>query len=168
MAVAPHCRTVVAVDVSPAMVSLLERHVADAGLDNVVVVHDGYLSYAHVGSPVDFVFSRHALHQVPDFWKAIALNRIHELLRPGGMLRLHDLVFDIEPASAEAAIAEWLGGATTDPATGWTAGELAEHVRLEYSTYRWLFEPLLERVGFEILDAQFTRNAYGSYTCRRA
>ena len=60
----------------------------------------------------------------------------------------------------------WLAGAVDDP-PGWTADELAEHVRLEYSTYRWLFEPLLERVGFAILDVDFVRNAYGAYTCRR-
>ena len=131
------------------------------------VVHDGYLSYAHDGPPVDFVCSRNALHQVPDFWKGIALSRIHDLLRPGGILRLRDLVFDIEPGSADPAIAEWLAGAVDDPALGWTADELAEHVRLEYSTYRWLFEPLLERVGFAILDVDFVRNAYGAYTCRR-
>ena len=32
--------------------------------------------YEHGGPPADFVFTRNALHQVPDFWKAIALDRI--------------------------------------------------------------------------------------------
>jgi hypothetical protein len=52
------------------------------------------LSYQHTGSPADAVFTRNALHQVPDFWKALALDRIAQLLRPGGILRLHDLIFD--------------------------------------------------------------------------
>lgn len=166
-AMAPHCGTVVAVDVSPAMVAVIERRVADEGLDNVVVVHAGYLTYAHVGPPVDAIFSRNALHQVPDFWKGIALARARDLLAPGGIFRLHDLVFDFEPADAEQAIADWVGGAVDDPARGWTASELAEHVRIEYSTYRWLFEPLLERVGFDILDVEYVRRAYGAYTLRR-
>ena len=67
-------------------------------------------------------------------------------------MRLHDLVFDFEPAQAEERIAAWMAGAVDDPARGWTADELAEHVRIEYSTYSWLFEPMLERTGFEILE----------------
>ena len=72
------------------------------------------------------------------------------------------------PAEADDRIAAWLAGAVDDPARGWTRGdELAEHVRTEFSTYRWLFEPMLERVGFEILDREHRRGAYGAYTCRR-
>src|SRR5262249_17916933 len=37
LAVAPHCRRVIAVDVSPAMVEVLQHKVADAGADNVTV-----------------------------------------------------------------------------------------------------------------------------------
>src|SRR5690606_18462541 len=139
-AVAPHCRRVVAVDVSAAMVAVLRRRVAAEGLDNVEVVHGGYLSYEHTGDPADFVFSRNALHQVPDFWKGIALARVHAVLRPGGILRLHDLVFDFDPADTSARIDAWTAGAVDDPTRGWTAAELAEHVRIEYSTYSWLFE----------------------------
>ena len=60
-----------------------------------------------------------------------------------------------------------MAGAVDDPARGWTATELAEHVRIEYSTYSWLFEPMLERTGFEILDRDYAREAYGAYRCRR-
>jgi len=163
-AVSPHCGRVVAVDVSPAMVAELRRRTAPLG--NVEVVPAGFLTYEHRGEPPAFVFSRNALHQIPDFWKGIALARIHALLRPGGVLRLHDLVFDFEPAAAAEAIAEWVAGAVDDPARGWTSAELAEHVRLEHSTYSWLFEPLLERVGFEILDRRYHRRAYGAFTLR--
>jgi SAM-dependent methyltransferase len=167
LAIAPHCRRVVAVDVSPAMVDVLRRKVAATSSDNVEVVHAGYLTYEHVGEPPGFVFSRNALHQVPDFWKGIALARVADLLGVGGVLRLRDLVFDFEPAEAPARIAAWLAGAVDDPARGWTARELAEHVRIEHSTYSWLFEPLLERTGFQILDREYVRGAYGAYTCRR-
>jgi SAM-dependent methyltransferase len=164
IAVAAHCRRVVAVDVSPAMVDAMRRRVR--GIGNVEVVHGGYLTYAHHGDAPGFVFSRNALHQVPDFWKGIALDRVHRLLAPGGVLRLRDLVFDFEPADAAERIAAWLAGAVDDPARGWTADELAEHVRIEYSTYSWLFEPLLERTGYEILERSYVRGAYGTFTCR--
>jgi hypothetical protein len=104
---------------------------------------------------------------VPDFWKGIALDRIRSMLRPGGLLLLRDLVYDFDPADAGAALAGWFSGAVDDPSRGWTASELAEHVRIEYSTYTWLFEPLLERCGFDILEATYTRGAYAAYVCRR-
>lgn len=167
MAVAEHCRHVIAVDVSPPMTAVLRQRIAALDVANITVVNAGFLSYEHVGDPVGFVFSRNALHQIPDFWKGIALGRIAAIMEPGGILRLHDLVFDFEPAQAIERIPAWMAGAVDDPTRGWTAGELAEHVRIEFSTYSWLFEPMLERTGFEILERAYVRGAYGAYTCRR-
>jgi cyclopropane fatty-acyl-phospholipid synthase-like methyltransferase len=167
IAVAPSCRRVIALDVSPAMTGVMRSKVAQLRIDNVSVIERGFLTYEHVGEPVDFVYSRNALHHIPDFWKAIALTRVAAILAPGGILRLRDLVFDFEPHDATAKIAAWIAGAVSDPAKGFTADELAEHVRMEFSTYSWLLEPMLERCGFEILDRSYVRGAYGAYTCRR-
>jgi ubiquinone/menaquinone biosynthesis C-methylase UbiE len=164
---ARHAGHVIAVDVSPAMAAALRERVAAAGLRNVTVRQAGFLSYEPPAAPVDFVFSRNALHQVPDFWKGIALARVARMLAPRGILRLHDLVFDFDPAEAPERMDAWMAGAVDDPAEGWTAEELAEHVRLEFSTYSWLFEPMLERTGFEILERSYRRGAYGAFTCRR-
>ena len=167
IAVAPRCREVIAVDVSPAMIAVLWERIEQAGLQNVTVIEGGFLSYEHRGDPVDFVYTRNALHQLPDFWKGIALQRLAGALCPGGILRLRDLVFDFDPVDANERIEAWLHGAVADPAVGWTAAELAEHVRIEHSTYSWLLEALLARTGFEILDRDYRRSAYGTYTCRR-
>jgi ubiquinone/menaquinone biosynthesis C-methylase UbiE len=167
LAVAPLCAQVIAVDVSPAMTAALRDRVDRVGLANVTVVDGGFLSYEHHGAPADFVYTRHALHQVPDFWKGIALARIASFLRPGGILRLRDLVFDFLPAEAEERIESWMSGAVSDPAVGWTAAELAEHVRGEFSTYSWLLDVVLEQTGFAIVERSFRRSAYGAYTCRR-
>ncbi len=102
VAVAAVCKQVIAVDISPAMANAMRRRVADLGLENVSVVEAGLLSYVHRGEPADAIFTRNALHQLPDFWKAIALDRMATLLRPGGVLRLRDLIFDFVPADAEA------------------------------------------------------------------
>lgn len=123
LAVAPVCRKVVAVDVSPAMAAALRGRVEQLGLDNVTVVEGGFLSYQHDGAPADVIFTRNALHQLTDFWKAIALERAAGMLRPGGVLRLSDLVFDFEPAEAEERIDAWMSGAVTVAAIGWTAEE---------------------------------------------
>ncbi|HZM32590.1 MAG TPA: class I SAM-dependent methyltransferase [Acidimicrobiales bacterium] len=166
-AVASLCERVIAVDVSPAMVTALRARVDDLGLANVTVVEAGFLTYEHEGPPADAVYTRNALHQVPDFWKAVALDRIADLLRPGGVLRLRDLVYDFAPGDAGVHIESWLAGAVDDPAVGWTAGELAQHVRTEFSTYAWLLDAMLDRCGFEIVDRSFRRSAYGTYTCVR-
>ena len=157
--------TVVAVDVAAPMVEALRGRTA--GVPNVTVVQAGFLSYDHAGPPADIVHTRNALHQIPDFWKVVALQRIHDLVKPGGILRLRDLVFELEPGAIADGIEAWKAGAVDDPARGYTAPEFAEHVRAEHSTFTWLLEPALERVGFEILDRQVGRSVYAAYTCRR-
>jgi ubiquinone/menaquinone biosynthesis C-methylase UbiE len=167
VSVAPSCRRVVAVDVSAAMTAALRTRIERLALDNVTVVDAGFLTYVHDGEPADIVFTRNALHQIPDFWKGIALDRIASFLRPHGVLRLRDLVFDFAPHEAEERIEAWMSGAVGDPAGGWTADELAQHVRTEFSTYSWLLDSMLDRTGFDILERTFRRSAYGTYTCRR-
>jgi ubiquinone/menaquinone biosynthesis C-methylase UbiE len=167
IAAAPLCLRVIAVDVSPAMTAALRHRITELGIDNVTVVDAGFLSYDHSGAPADFIFTRNALHQVPDFWKAIALERMASILRPGGVLRLRDLVFDFEPSAADERIEEWLSGATVNSLLGWTARELAEHVQGEFSTYSWLLDAMLERSGFAIVERNFRRSVYGAYTCKR-
>ena len=165
LAAAPHVGRVVAVDVSPAMLALLREQAAKAGLANVECVEAGFLSYTHAGPPADAVYTRNALHQLPDFWKALALDRIAKLLRPGGVFRLRDLIFDFQPAEAEAVLDDWLDGAATDPAAGYTREDFAEHLRTEFSTFRWLLEPMLAAVGFRVVAASFEGSIYGAYTC---
>ncbi len=127
----------------------------------------GFLSYQHAGTPADAVYTRNALHQLPDFWKAVALDRIAGMLRPGGVLRLRDLIYDFQPSQADAVVQRWLDSAADDPARGYTRADLAEHIRSEYSTLRWLLEPMLAAAGFEILTVGFSGSVYGAYTCRR-
>ncbi|HEY0932527.1 MAG TPA: class I SAM-dependent methyltransferase [Trebonia sp.] len=167
---------VTAVDVSSAMLAALrargeagagEAGAGEAGLSNLECVRGGFLSYSP-GAPVDGVYTRNSLHQLPDFWKVIALRRIADMLRPGGVLRLRDLVFDFGPDETDTVFAGWFAGAAADPAAGYTAADYAEHIRTEYSTFRWLLEPMLAAAGFTIADVSYERRLYAAYTCVKA
>jgi ubiquinone/menaquinone biosynthesis C-methylase UbiE len=159
--------TVVAVDVSAPMLEVLSDRAAAERLTGLRCVHAGFLSYEHAGPPADAVHTRNALHQIPDFWKAVALSRIAGFLRSGGVLRIHDLVYDCGPSEVEEVFERWFAGAATDPSRGYTREDFVEHVRNEHSTFRWLFEPMLDAAGFEIADVEFSAGVYGTYTCTR-
>lgn len=87
-------------------------------------------------------------------------------MRPGGLLRIHDLVYDFAPAEADEVFARWFAGAATDPAAGYTRDDYAEHIRSEHSTFSWLFEPMLEAAGFDIVEADH-HVVFADYTCVR-
>jgi ubiquinone/menaquinone biosynthesis C-methylase UbiE len=169
LAAAAVCRRVVAVDVSPVMLAPLAEKVEARGLSNVELVSAGFLTYDHGGPPPDLVYSRYALHHLPDFWKAIALSRAARLLRAGGHLRLWDVVYSFEPAAAERHIEAWIEETeSADADGGWTRSELAEHVRDEHSTFTWLLEPMIGRAGFDITDAKYSDDrVFASYLCRK-
>ena len=167
VAAAPLCKSVIAVDISAAMVEAMRTRMVERAATNVECVQAGLLSYEHVGGLVDFIYTRNTLHHLPDFWKGIALSRMADLLRPNGILRVRDLVFSFELDEAEARIADWIESAAVErPEDGWTREELMTHVRDEFSTFSWLLEPLIEQAGFQIVVADYdTVGAYAAYTC---
>jgi ubiquinone/menaquinone biosynthesis C-methylase UbiE len=169
IAVAPRRARVVAVDVSAVMLDALRAMIARTGGAAVEVVQAGFLTYEHHGDPADFVYSRYALHHLPDFWKAVGLARLHRVVRPGGVLRLWDVVYNFEPAEAEERIEAWCATGTTDDSRGWCRSELEEHVRDEHSTFTWLLEPIMRRSGFAIEDAEYSSDGiFAKYVLRRS
>ena len=160
---------VVAVDVSPVMLARLREKLAERGAGNVETVEGGFLTYEHAGALADLVYSRLALHHLPDFWKALALARIAATLAPGGIFRLSDVVFGFEPGDAGAALERWYATAdSADVEAAWTRAELEEHVADEHSTFTWLLEPMIERAGLAIERADYSEDGiFAHYVCRR-
>ena len=149
------------------MVAVLRARVAELELDNVEVVAAGFLTYRHAGPPADVVYTRNALHHLPDAWKAVALSRVAEILRPGGVLRLRDLVWSCEPDELAGVVSAWVAAGTARPEDGWTRTEREEHAREEFITFSRLLEPMLERAGFEVERAEFRSRIYADYVCRK-
>jgi len=149
------------------MVDAIRAKTEAAEVTNVEPVQAGFLSYEHTGEAPDFVYTRNALHHLPDFWKGIALGRVAALLAPGGTFQLRDLVFSFGLSDAATGVDRWLRSSAADrPEEGWTRAELETHLRDEYSTFTWLLEPLIERAGLEIETADYgTVGAYANYVC---
>lgn len=168
LAVAAACARVVAVDVSPVMLHNLQSKLDTSDQSNVEIVQAGFLSYEHEGSAADFVYSRYALHHLPDFWKAMALARLGRILRPGGVLRLWDVVYNFDPADADDRVESWCATGGADVEGEWLRAELEEHVRDEHSTFSWLLEPMMTRCGFSIEAAEYSPDGFFAKYIARA
>lgn len=157
------CREVHAIDLSPAMLRFAADRAAERHLANIRFHHATFLTYHHKAPPLDAAHSALALHHLPDFWKQIALNRIHSALRPGAPFLLSDMSWpDDHPIEA---IQAWLDTfATSDPEM---ADELAKTPRREFVTSDWILRQILQRAGFTILQAiEAPSRITHSYLCR--
>jgi hypothetical protein len=82
-------------------------------------------------------------------------------LRPGGTLRLWDVVYHFPADEAEPRIEGWCAtGSSADGA--WTRAELEEHVRDEHSTFTWLLEPLIQHTGFTIRHVRYSDDGFSA------
>lgn len=101
-------------------------------------------------------------------WKAIVLDRMRKLLPLGGICRLWDVVYDFDPAEATEQIEAWCSQGGTSVDGQWSRDEFEEHVRDEHSTFRWLLEPMIQRAGFNIVEAQYRAETFDAKYLLRA
>ena len=83
LALAQDAREVTALDVSPAMLAMLEAGAREAGLDNITTAR-GAVEDARLRGPYDLICSFSALEYVKDLEGTV--QRLADLLRPGGRL----------------------------------------------------------------------------------
>lgn len=159
---ARRCAKVYAVDVSPTMISLAEAKATQANLLNIEFHHSGFLTYQHQGQAVDVITTTFALHHLPDFWKAIALDRINSMLKTGGELYICDVIIDSRDAINNINVfinnQEIAGGK-------FLLEDAQMHFRDEYSTYDWVMDGLLSRSGFTIKSKSIEGGVMGKYLC---
>lgn len=154
-----------AVDISQAMLTYAQTKAQTAGATTIAFHKAGFLTYNHQDEPADFVITKNALHILPDFWKMVALLRIAEMLKPEGSFYLRDAIFSFPSADYQAAINAWIKQVAKPEGEGWTAQEFEMHVREEYSTFAWIIEGMLTRVGFEVVEAHYSAPTYAEYLC---
>jgi len=165
MQAARRCRQVHAVDVSQAMLDYAKGKAEQVGLANIEFHHDGFLTFECADASADFITTTLALHHLPDFWKGIAMQRLHAMLKPGGKLFIQDGVVEVEGAIENInALIDML-----DKAGGKEMRQDAEeHFRLEFSTYDWIMDGLLTRAGFAIDSKMIDGGVMAYYYCRKA
>jgi arsenite methyltransferase len=85
----------IGVDMTPAMVETANTAARQAGLDDIVTVHQGFYEDLPVpDASVDVVISNGVLNLAPD--KGAVLDEIYRALKPGGSLYLADVVVQRE------------------------------------------------------------------------
>ena len=161
---AQRCASIYAVDVSGPMLEFAQRKANKIGLTNITFHHAGFLTYEHNGTPADALVTNMAFHHLPDFWKGIALDRMNGMLRPGGLLYIHDVIF--VQADAETDIPRWIDQLGEIGGTQ-LGDEVAAHVREEFSTFDWIMDGLLERTGFRIVSKEIIEGVIGTYLCEK-
>jgi hypothetical protein len=93
---------------------------------------------------------------------------MRQVLRPGGFLRLWDVVYDFGPQEAEERLEAWCstGGEGSDGE--WSRADFEEHVRDEHSTFTWLLEPMTQRARFSIEVASHSEDGiFARYLLKR-
>lgn len=153
---------VYAVDVSTTMLDYAKGKAVEAGISTIEFRHGGFLTYDHNSGPVDTITTTFAFHHLPDFWKGVALGRMHRLLKPGGQLYIRDVIIQDEDAlTAISAFIEKQAAAGGD----FLRDDAEGHFREEFSTYEWVMDELLARAGFTIKEKSMHEGLIGTYIC---
>ena len=159
-------REVYAVDVSDVMIAQAKKKLEHRDVHNVKFVKAGFLSYTHEAELADLVMTKAAFHHLPDFWKQIALLQINKMLKMGGLLYVHDVVFHFEPQEYASKINLWISG--FEKAVGEEfRSEVETHIRDEYSTFAWIIDGMLEKAGFAVEKRQSGDEFVTEYACRK-
>jgi len=153
-----------AIDISPAMLALAEIQAKDMKVA-IKTQSAGLLSFKYEPNSFDLVVSEFTLHHLPDFWKAVALSRMFNALKPGGRLFLRDIVFVSAPDGSERGVEQWADFNIKNHS--FSRADVMTHMRDEYSTFGWVIERLLADVGFSLESADYHGPMHGTYLCRK-
>jgi 2-polyprenyl-3-methyl-5-hydroxy-6-metoxy-1,4-benzoquinol methylase len=153
-----------AIDISPAMLALAEIYARDRKA-RIRTQPAGLLSFAYQPNSYDLIVSEFTLHHLPDFWKAVALSRIYNALKPGANFYLRDIVFVSMPDGTERDVEGWAEFSTKNH--DFERDSVMTHMRDEYSTFGWVMERMLTEVGFALVSADYHAPLHGTYLLKK-
>ena len=155
--------SVIAVDTSATMLDYARQKAQVQNINNITFVNAGFLSYQHHYEPADAIVTNLTLHHLPDAWKFVAFRKMAQILKPGGKLFLGDVIFSFPVDEFEYHTHHFVES-IKEMAGPDLAAETETHICREFSTFDWIIEGMLERVGFsvEILGKEPT---FARYLC---
>ncbi len=157
-------KKIYSVDISHAMIKQAKNKLSNKELANIEFFNAGFLSYKHQDKPVDLLITKFAFHHLPDFWKQIALLRMNEMIKIGGILYIFDVVFHFVPIEYKDKINKWISG--FENKTGIELKrEIETHIREEYSTFKWILDGMIEKAGFRIEKCRSNDGFVTEYHC---
>jgi ubiquinone/menaquinone biosynthesis C-methylase UbiE len=160
-------KEVIAADVSPVMLQYAKDKAETRGIKNIEFVHAGFLTYEGLDMQFDIIVSQLALHHLPDFWKAIALQNVRRMLKAEGVLYLKDVVYSSQIENYEEYFDTLIANVETHVGQEFTK-EYNEHIRNEYSTLDWIMDAMLTREGFEIINTVVENEVITTYLCKKS
>src|SRR3984893_4461546 len=152
-----------AIDISPAMLALAEVYARDRKAP-IRTQSAGLLSFTYQPNSYDLIVSEFTLHHLPDFWKAVALSRIHSALKPGANFYLRDIVYVSMPDGSERDVGAWADFNIKNH--DFARDSVMTHMRDEYSTFGWVMERMLTDVGFTLVSVDYHAPLHGTYLLR--
>jgi 2-polyprenyl-3-methyl-5-hydroxy-6-metoxy-1,4-benzoquinol methylase len=153
-----------AIDISPAMLGLADIYARDRKA-RIRTQPAGLLSFAYQPASYDLIVSEFTLHHLPDFWKAVALSRIFNALKPGANFYLRDIVFVSMPDGVERDVEGWADFSIKNH--DFEIESVMTHMRDEYSTFGWVMERMLTEIGFTLVSADYHAPLHGTYVLRK-
>lgn len=160
------CQSILAVDVSRMMLDYASKKAKERKAENIEFCHAGFLTFDDSQGPFHIIFSQLALHHLPDFWKSIALKKIHNALKPGGKFFLKDVVFPSSIENYDSFFDSIIEGVKNTTAAEFTK-EYIVHIREEFSTLDWIMEDMLKKAGFSILETNVENKIIYNYLCSK-
>jgi ubiquinone/menaquinone biosynthesis C-methylase UbiE len=161
---AQYFKHIYAVDVSQEMLHIVSSKAKNRHIENIEFCHSGFLRF-HPTEPVDIIHTKWAFHHLPDYWKQAGLLNMNNMLKPGGILFLSDLVFTFDP-DYKTTIETFLCELSQDFSNAFVE-ETKTHIREEYSTFDWILQGFIERAGFNIEHSYTDDRLASEYFCRK-
>jgi len=153
-----------AIDISPAMLALADILARDRKV-KIRTQFAGLLSFKYEPNSYDLIVCEFALHHLPDFWKAVALSRIFNALKPGASFYLRDIVFVGMPDGLERDVEGWADYSIKNHE--FDRESVITHMRDEYSTFGWVIERMLADAGFQSDSVDYHAPLHGTYLLRK-
>lgn len=152
--IAKKVKKIYAIDISKAMLDYAQQK--NHTIKNIEYINSGFLGLNSHDLNVDAVYTKMALHHLPDFWKQVALHNVSSITKPGGKFLYVDVIYSGDIAVIEQNIDQWINNFRQKTGNEF-AKEVEMHVKEEFSTFDWVIEIMLQKAGYRI-DSKFQQD----------